>query len=55
MKAFKKVAEIKEVLNSYLDQMIEDLKEDGIDLDDIDCLDEDLGFMLQSALEDCEI
>ena len=55
MKAFEKVAEIKKVLNTYLDQMIKDLEEDGVDLDDIGCLDEDLGSMLQSALEDCEM
>jgi len=55
MKAFKKVMEVKESFNNYIDQMIEDLKEDGIDLEEMNCLDEDLGFMLHSALEDCEI
>ena len=55
MKAFKKVKELKEVINNYLDQMIQDLKEEGIDLDEMDCLDEDLGFLLESALEDCGI
>jgi len=55
MKAFKKVKEVQKVLNNYLDRMIEDLKEEGTDLEDMDCLGEDLIFLLESVLEDCEI
>ena len=55
MKAFKKVEEFREVVNGYLDQMIEEFKEEGFTLDDMDCLDEDLGFLFQSALEDSNI
>ena len=55
MKAFKKVEEFKEIINGYLDQMIEEFKEEGFTLDDMDCLDEDLGFLFQSALEDSNI
>ncbi len=55
MKAFKKVKEFKEIINSYLDEMIEEFKEQGFSLDDTDCLDEDLGVLFERALEDCEI
>ena len=55
MKAFKKVEEFKEIINGYLDHMIEEFKEEGFTLDDMDCLDEDLGFLFQSALEDSNI
>ena len=54
-KAFKKVQEFKEIINGYLDQMIEEYKEEGFSLDDMDCLDEDLGFIFENALGDCNI
>jgi hypothetical protein len=55
MKAFKKVEEFREVVNGYLDQMIEEFKEEGFSLEELDCLDEDLGFLFQSALEDSDL